>query len=203
MKIICIGKNYSEHAKELNSEVPKEPLFFMKPDSALLLGNKPFYLPEFSNEVHHEIEIVVKINRLGKHIERKFAGRYFSEVTVGIDFTARDLQRICVKEGKPWEIAKAFDNSAAIGKFIDLKQLTAFDSIPFHLDIDGKTVQQGDTKDMVFRIEELIEHISKYITLKIGDLLFTGTPAGVGPVKIGNRLEGYIEDKKLFDFMVK
>jgi acylpyruvate hydrolase len=203
MKIICIGKNYSEHAKELNSEVPKEPLFFMKPDSALLLGNKPFYLPEFSNEVHHEIEIVVKINRLGKHIDRKFAGRYYNEVTVGIDFTARDLQRICVKEGKPWEIAKAFDNSAAIGKFIDLKQLTTVDSIPFYLNIDGKTVQQGNTKDMVFRIEELIEHISKYITLKIGDLLFTGTPVGVGPVKIGNRLEGFIEDKKLFDFMVK
>jgi acylpyruvate hydrolase len=203
MKIICIGKNYAEHAKELNSDVPAEPLFFMKPDSALLLGNNPFYLPEFSNEVHHEIEIVVKINRLGKHIDRKFAGRYYDEITVGVDFTARDLQRICVKEGKPWEIAKAFDGSAALGKFINIKQLGNPASIPFHLEIDGVTVQQGNTKDMVFEIDILIEYVSKFITLKIGDLIYTGTPVGVGPVKINNRLTGFIEDKKLFDFLVK
>jgi len=203
MKIICIGKNYAEHAKELNSQVPSEPLFFMKPDSALLLGNNPFYLPDFSNEVHHEIEIVVKINRLGKHIERKFASRYYNEITVGVDFTARDLQRICVKEGKPWEIAKAFDGSAALGKFINYNQVKDSAAIPFHLDIDGKTVQEGNTKYMVFSIDVLIEYVSKFITLKIGDLLYTGTPVGVGPVKINNKLEGYIEEKKLFDFLVK
>ncbi len=203
MKIICIGKNYAEHAKELNSAVPKEPLFFMKPDSALLLGDKPFYLPDFSNEIHHEIEIVVKINRLGKHIERNFANRYYNEISVGVDFTARDIQRICIKEGKPWEIAKAFDGSAVLGKFINLNQVKDTASIPFHLDIDGNTVQKGNSKDMIFGVDELIEYVSKFITLKIGDLIYTGTPVGVGPVKIGNRLEGFIEEKKLFEFEVK
>jgi 2-keto-4-pentenoate hydratase/2-oxohepta-3-ene-1,7-dioic acid hydratase in catechol pathway len=203
MKIICIGKNYSEHAKELNSEVPSEPLFFMKPDSALLLGNKPFFLPDFSNEIHHEIEIVVKINRLGKHIEKQFANRYYNEVTAGVDFTARDLQQVCVKEGKPWEISKAFDGSAVLGKFINVSQLKDPTSVPFHLDIDGVTVQQGNTKDMVFGIDELIEYVSTFVTLKIGDLIYTGTPVGVGSVKIDNHLEGYIEEKKLFDFQVK
>ncbi len=203
MKIICIGKNYAEHAKELNSSVPKEPLFFMKPDSALLLGNNSFYLPDFSNEIHHEIEIVVKINRLGKGIEKSFAHRYFNEITVGIDFTARDIQRICVSEGKPWEIAKAFDGSAVLGKFINVSQVKDPANIPFHLDINGVTKQQGVTGDMIFKIEDIIEYVSKFITLKIGDLIYTGTPVGVGPVAIGNRLEGFIEDKKLFDFQVK
>jgi acylpyruvate hydrolase len=203
MKIICIGKNYADHAKELDSQVPAEPLFFMKPDSALLLSNNPFFLPEFSKEVHHEIEIVVKINRLGKHIAKNFAHRYYNEITVGVDFTARDLQRVCVKEGKPWEIAKAFDGSAALGKFIRLKQVSDPSAIPFRLDLDGKTVQQGNTKDMVFTIDVIIAYVSRFITLKIGDLIFTGTPVGVGPVIINNRLEGFIEDTKLFDFMVK
>ncbi len=203
MKIICIGKNYAEHAKELNSDIPAEPIFFMKPDSALLLGDKPFYLPEFSKEIHHEIEIVVKINRLGKHIERNFANRYYNEISVGVDFTARDIQRICIREGKPWEIAKSFDGSAVLGRFINLNQVSDPAAIPFHLNIDGKTVQQGNTRDMIFSIDELIEYVSRFITLKIGDLLYTGTPVGVGTVNIGNRLEGYIEDKKLFDFEVK
>jgi acylpyruvate hydrolase len=203
MKIICIGKNYAEHAKELNSAVPEEPLFFMKPDSAMLLGNNPFFLPDFSKEVHHEIEIVVKINRLGKHIEKSFAHRYYTEVTVGIDFTARDLQRICVKEGKPWEICKAFDGSAALGKFINLTQVSDPTAIPFLLKIDGNTKQQGNTKDMIFSIDDIISYVSKFITLKIGDLIYTGTPVGVGPVEIGNRLQGFIDDKMLFDFQVK
>jgi 2-keto-4-pentenoate hydratase/2-oxohepta-3-ene-1,7-dioic acid hydratase in catechol pathway len=203
MKIICIGKNYAAHAKELNSSVPKEPLFFMKPDSALLLGNNPFFLPEFSNEIHHEIEVIVKINRLGKHIERNFANRYYNEITVGIDFTARDLQRVCVSEGKPWEISKAFDGSAVVGKFINISTVKDSASIPFHLEIDGVTKQQGLTSDMIFSIDEIIAYVSKFITLKIGDLIYTGTPVGVGPVKIGDRLKGYIEEKMLFDFLVK
>jgi 2-keto-4-pentenoate hydratase/2-oxohepta-3-ene-1,7-dioic acid hydratase in catechol pathway len=203
MKIICIGKNFREHAKELNSEVPKEPLFFMKPDSALLLGNKPFYLPDFSNEIHHEVEIVVKINRLGKHIEKQFAHRYYNDITVGVDFTARDLQRTCIKEGKPWEIAKAFDGSAVLGTFISLLKVKDRTAIPFHLDVDGITLQKGNSNNMVFSIDELITYVSKFLTLKIGDLIFTGTPVGVGPVKINQRLEGFIEDMKLFDFLIK
>jgi 2-keto-4-pentenoate hydratase/2-oxohepta-3-ene-1,7-dioic acid hydratase in catechol pathway len=203
MKIICIGKNYAEHAKELNSVVPKEPMFFMKPDSALLLGNNPFYLPDFSKEIHHEIEIVVKINRLGKNIERNFANKYYNEITVGIDFTARDLQRVCVSEGKPWEIAKAFDGSAALGKFINISLVKDPANIAFHLEINGITKQKGVTGDMIFGIDEIIEYVSKFITLKIGDLIYTGTPVGVGPVQIGDQLKGYIDEKNLFDFQIK
>jgi fumarylpyruvate hydrolase len=175
----------------------------MKPDSSLLINNKPFYLPEFSNEIHHEAEIVLRINRLGKHIERTFAHRYFNEITVGIDFTARDLQRICKKEGNPWEIAKTFDGSAVLGKFIRFDTVNDPESIHFSLDINGKKVQNGNSADMLFKMDHIIEYISQFITLKMGDLIFTGTPVGVGPVKIGDHLEGYIENEKLLDFEVK
>lgn len=203
MKIICIGRNYRDHAKELNNPVPAEPVFFMKPDSSLVVGNKPFFLPDFSAEVHHEVEIVYKISRLGKNIERKFAHRYYNELTAGIDFTARDLQRQCVKEGKPWEIAKAFDNSAPLGKFVPLSQLGNTDAIDFSLLINGSEVQKGNTSDMIFSIDQIIEYISRYLTLKIGDLIYTGTPSGVGPVKVGDHLEAFIGDKKLLEFDVK
>ena len=203
MKIICIAKNYGKHIKELNSVTPYRPVFFLKPDSAILMNNKPFYLPDFSDEIHHEVEIVLKINRLGKHIEKKFASRYFNQVTVGIDFTARDLQRICKEEGNPWEIAKAFDGSAVLGRFINLNNISDPESINFSLNLNGKKVQNGNSANMLFRIDQIIEYVSRFITLKMGDLIFTGTPAGVGPVKIGDHLEGFIEEEKLLDFHVK
>lgn len=203
MKIICIGRNYVEHAKELNNPVPGEPVFFMKPDSAILINNKPFFLPDFSNEIHHEVEIVIKINRLGKNIQQKFASRYYNDITVGIDFTARDLQRICIEKGNPWEIAKGFDGSAVLGQFINLSELKDKNDISFRLDINAQTVQAGKSSDMLFSIDRIIEYISQFVTLKMGDIIFTGTPAGVGPVKINDRLEAYIEDRKLLDFLVK
>ncbi|NOY37940.1 MAG: fumarylacetoacetate hydrolase family protein [Chlorobi bacterium] len=201
MKIICIGRNYIEHAKELNNPVPKEPVFFMKPDSALIRNNKPFFLPDFSNEVHHEIELVLKIDRLGKAIEEKFAHRYFHEVGIGVDFTARDLQRVAKEKGLPWEKAKAFDGSAPLGGFLPADTLP--DPITFRLDINGKTVQQGTTADLIFSFDRVIAYISRFITLRTGDLIFTGTPAGVGPVKRNDRLQGYIGDRLLLDFVVK
>lgn len=204
MKIICIGRNYIEHAKELNNPVPKTPVFFMKPDSALLQKNRPFYYPSFSKNIHHEVELVVRINRLGKNIEKKFAHRYYDEIGLGIDFTARDLQDECKKSGKPWEIAKAFDYSAALSsEFIAKEQIENMNEIAFHLDINGKRVQTGVSSDMIFSIDEIIEYISQFVTLKIGDLIYTGTPAGVGPVQIGDRLEGTLEGKKLLDFEIK
>lgn len=203
MKIICIGRNYAEHAKELNNPVPEEPVFFMKPDSAILINNKPFFLPDFSDEIHHEVEIVIKINRLGKNVQKKFAPRYYKEITVGIDFTARDLQRICKAQGKPWEIAKGFDGSAVLGEFISLSELKNQEEIDFSLKINGVKVQTGNTRDMLFGIDRIIEYVSQFMTLKMGDIIYTGTPAGVGPVKINDRLEAYIEDRKLLDFMVK
>ena len=203
MKIICIGRNYREHAKELSNPVPTDPIFFMKPDSSILLGNRPFFLPEFSSEIHHELEVVVKISRLGKHIEKKFAHRYYYEITAGIDFTARDIQAKCKKEGLPWEIAKAFDSSAVVGKFLSLPLTGDINNLNFSLKINDKTVQQGNTADMLFNVDTLISYISQFNTLKIGDILFTGTPAGVGPVHINDRLEGFIEEKKVFDFKVK
>jgi len=203
MKIICIGRNYRAHAAELNNPVPEKPVFFMKPDSALLTGNKPFFIPGFSSNVHYEMELVVKIDRLGKCIDRKFAKRYYNEVTGGIDFTARDLQDICKNEGNPWEIAKAFDGSAALGKFIPLSKLTNSSSISFSLQINDKTVQSGNTDDMLFGIDELIAYVSQFMTLKTGDLLFTGTPAGVGPVVLNDCLTGFVEDKKVFEFRIK
>lgn len=203
MKILAIGQNYTEHNKELNSKHPTEPVVFMKPDSALLKSNKPFYLPDFSEDLHYETELIIKINRLGKNIAPHFAQRYFTEIGLGVDFTARDLQRKLKANGHPWEVAKAFDNSAVIGGFIPAEELGDIHQIEFRLDLNGVTVQQGNSKDMIFPIEELIAHVSKYFTLKIGDILFTGTPAGVGPVKVGDRLEGYIFDKKMFDFKIK
>jgi acylpyruvate hydrolase len=203
MKIICIGRNYIDHARELGNKVPEEPVFFMKPDSALIKNNKPFFYPDFSNEIHHEIEIVVKISRLGKHIEKKFAHRYYEEVGLGIDFTARDLQKKQAMDGKPWEISKAFDGSAPLGKFIRLDTLPDPSAIRFRLEKNGREVQKGNTKDMIFSIDEVIAYISKFLTLKIGDLIYTGTPAGVGPVKIGDQLTAYLEDKCLLDFHVR
>lgn len=204
MKIICIGRNYVDHAKELNNAVPEEPIFFMKPDSALLRNNDPFYIPEWSNEIHHEIELVVKIKRIGKNIEKRFAHRYYDEIGLGIDFTARDVQRELKSKGLPWEKAKAFDKSAVLSRsFIQKTELENSQAVPFRLDINGETIQAGNSEQMIFDIDELITHISKYATLKIGDLIYTGTPANVGAVKIGDRLEGYLEDRKMFDFMIK
>jgi 2-keto-4-pentenoate hydratase/2-oxohepta-3-ene-1,7-dioic acid hydratase in catechol pathway len=203
MKIFAIGQNYSEHNKELNSQNPTEPVVFMKPDTALLKNNKPFYIPDFSRELHYETELIIKFNRLGKNIDSKFAGRYFEEIGLGVDFTARDLQRRLKAEGKPWEICKAFDNSAVIGNFLPVNEINDIQNISFRLDLNGKTVQKGNSADMIFPVNELISYISRFFTIKIGDILFTGTPVGVGKVTIGDRLEGYIFDKKMFDFVVK
>lgn len=204
MKIICIGRNYVAHARELNNEVPAEPVFFMKPDSSLLRNNDPFYIPEWTNEVHHEIELVIRINRLGKNIQEQFAYRYYDEIGLGIDFTARDVQDELKKKGLPWEKAKAFDKAAVIGsKFIKRSNLPDQNTIRFNLMINGNSVQSGDSNLMIFNFNQIISHISKYITLKIGDLIYTGTPAGVGPVKIGDHLEGFLEQEKLLDFLIK
>jgi 2-keto-4-pentenoate hydratase/2-oxohepta-3-ene-1,7-dioic acid hydratase in catechol pathway len=203
MKIFAIGQNYVEHNKELNSKNPTEPVVFMKPDSALLKNNKPFFIPDFSQELHYETELIVKFNRLGKNIDSKFSQRYFAEIGLGIDFTARDLQRKLKAEGKPWEISKAFDNSAVIGNFQPVSELGDIQKISFRLEINGKLVQSGNSADMIFPINELVSYVSRFFTIKIGDILFTGTPVGVGKVSIGDRLEGYIFDKKMFDFYVK
>jgi 2-keto-4-pentenoate hydratase/2-oxohepta-3-ene-1,7-dioic acid hydratase in catechol pathway len=203
MKIIAIGRNYIEHAKELNNPVPKEPMFFMKPETSIIRNNKPFFYPDFSNDVHYETEIVLKINRLGKNIEEKFADRYFNEIGLGIDFTARDLQQICKEKGKPWEMAKAFDGAAPISEFVDINSFKDINDLDFSLKLNGEIVQKGNTRDMIFNFNVLIAYVSKFVTLKIGDLLFTGTPAGVGPVKIGDRLTAYIEDREFLDFYVK
>jgi len=203
MKIICIGRNYVKHAQELNHDVPTEPVFFMKPDSALSKDNKPFFLPDFSSEIHHEIELVIKINRLGKNIEAKFAHRYYDEIGLGIDFTARDVQRHLIEKGLPWEKAKAFDSSAVLGKFLSREEIGDMEKIIFSLKRNGEVVQSGDSQLMIFPFDTIIEHVSKYVTLKIGDLIYTGTPAGVGPVAIGDRLEGFIGEKKMFDIQVK
>ncbi len=203
MKIICIGRNYVDHAKELNNPVPKEPVVFMKPDSAILQTNKPFFIPSFTQDVHHELEVVVKITKVGKHIQKKFARKYYNSISVGIDFTARDLQAQLKEKGLPWEKAKAFDGSAPIGKFIPIKENQIMENIDFSMTKNGKLIQAGNTKDMLFSIDTLIEHVSKYFTLKIGDLIYTGTPAGVGKVEIGDVLEAYIGSKKLLTTFVK
>ncbi|MFZ4724782.1 MAG: fumarylacetoacetate hydrolase family protein [Paludibacter sp.] len=203
MKIFAIGQNYSEHNKELNSTNPTQPVVFMKPDTAALKNNKPFFMPDFSEELHYETELIIKFNRIGKNIDKKFSSRYFSEIGLGVDFTARDLQRKLKSEGKPWEICKSFDNSAVIGNFMSVNELNDIQNIQFRLDINGKTVQQGCSVDMIFPINELIEYVSRFFTIKIGDILFTGTPVGVGKVAVGDRLEGYIFDKKMFDFYIK
>jgi 2-keto-4-pentenoate hydratase/2-oxohepta-3-ene-1,7-dioic acid hydratase in catechol pathway len=204
MKIIAVGWNYPDHNKEMNRALlPKQPVIFSKPDSAILKDGKPFFIPDFSNQVEYEAEIVLKINKLGKNIAPRFAHRYYNEVTIGIDFTARDLQKQQKESGGPWEICKAFDNSAALGKFIPLEEVGQIEKLNFNLDINGKRVQTGNTSEMIFSVNEIIAYISKFFTLKIGDIIFTGTPSGVGPVKINDRLEGYIENRKLLDFYVK
>ena len=204
MKIICIGRNYAKHAEELNNPIPQEPVVFLKPDTAILLKKHPFFIPEHSNNIHHEIELVVKINRLGKHIETRFAHKYYNEIALGIDFTARDVQDDCKKKGLPWEKAKAFDGSAAVSNFFSLESLKKeINNIDFYLDINGKKVQEGNTKQMLFSVDQLISHVSKYFTLKTGDLIFTGTPAGVGPVQREDLLELYLEGKRIFYFNVK
>jgi acylpyruvate hydrolase len=203
MKIICIGRNYAEHAKEMNAAVPTEPVFFLKPDTSLLKDNQPFYYPDFSKEIHHEIELVLKITKNGKNIDEAFAHKYYDEIGIGIDFTARDIQATCKDKGLPWEKAKAFDNAAPLGQFIDKEKIKDLRNINFHLLINGKTVQKGNTKDLLFSFDTIIASVSKFITLKTGDLIYTGTPEGVGPVKIGDRLEGYFEKEKLLDFEIK
>jgi len=203
MKIICIGRNYVAHAKELNNEVPTSPVFFMKPDSALVISNRPFFYPEFSRDVHHELEVVIRISRLGRSIEEKYAGRYFNEVGLGVDFTARDLQAEQKKKGLPWEIAKGFDYSAPISEFFPIEKYKDLHNLSFRLDVNGKTVQDGSTSLMIFSFEKIISYVSRFMTLKTGDLIFTGTPAGVGPVAIDDRLEAYLEGEKLMDFPVK
>ncbi len=197
--------NYASHNKEMfNPLVLNEPTIFLKSDASLLKDGKPFFIPDFSSEIHYETEIVVKIDKLGKQIAKKFAHRYYNEVTVGIDFTARDLQRKLRKEGMPWEISKAFDNSAAIGTFVSLNELEQdVNHIPFSLNINGTKMQEGNTKEMIFKIDEIIAYVSRFFTLKIGDLIYTGTPAGVGEVRINDHLEGYIGDRKVLDFFVK
>jgi 2-keto-4-pentenoate hydratase/2-oxohepta-3-ene-1,7-dioic acid hydratase in catechol pathway len=204
MKIICIGWNYNEHNRELKDMLPDAPVFFMKPDSAILRNNTAFFLPDFSNEIHHEVEVVLHVCRLGKNIEERFAHRYYDTIGLGIDFTARDIQRKCKHDGQPWEIAKAFDGSAPISsKFVAKENFRAMNDINFRLDINEHTVQQGNTKDMIFSFDKIIAYVSQFVSLKIGDLIFTGTPSGVGPVKIGDRLKAYLEDELILDFPVK
>ena len=203
MKIICVGWNYPDHNTEMKHESVGEPLIFMKPDSALLRENKPFFIPDFSKQVEYEVELVVRINRLGKNISEKFASRYYEEVALGIDFTARDLQQRQRALGAPWEIAKAFDNSAVISDFIPLSTLANAEGISFSLSKNGVEVQRGNTRNMLFSVNQIIAYVSQFFTLKIGDLIYTGTPAGVGPVVIGDYLEGFIEGNKMLNFFVK
>ena len=203
MKIICIGRNYVEHAKELNNPVPEKPVFFMKPDTALLLKNNPFFYPEFTSDLHFETELVLKICKNGRHIEEKFACTYFDEIGIGIDFTARDVQAECKKKGLPWEIAKAFDQSAPMGKFLPVSEFKNLNDINFELKINGETRQKGNSRDMIFNFNKIIAYVSQFVTLRTGDYIFTGTPEGVGPTKIGDHFEAFIEGKKLLSFNVK
>lgn len=201
MKIICIGRNYADHAKEMRAAVPTEPVFFMKPDTALL-KETDFYFPNFTSDLHHEIELVVKISKSGKHISQQFAHKYYDEIGLGIDFTARDIQAHCKEKGLPWEKAKAFDNSAPIGKFMS-KEAFELNNIKFELHVNGQVKQSGNSSDMIFSIDEIITYVSQYITLKTGDLIYTGTPEGVGPVKVGDKLEGLINGERFLQLNVK
>jgi acylpyruvate hydrolase len=204
MKIICIGRNYSEHAKELGNQVPTSPVFFCKPDSAILPKGNPMYIPEFTKELHFEVELVYRIERLGKNISREFAPRYYTSIGLGIDFTARDIQEEQKKKGLPWEKAKAFDGSAVISQdFISLDELSDRTNIRFSLFKNGEKVQEATSAEMIFSIDAIIAEVSQYMTLKIGDLIFTGTPSGVGPVQPGDVLEGYLEDRKMFKVQIK
>lgn len=203
MKIICIGWNYADHAKELSASVPESPIFFLKPDSCLIRNNQPFFYPNFSHIIHYETEVVLKICRVGRNIGERFAHRYYNEVGLGVDFTARDLQQQCCENGLPWEISKAFDGSSPIGNFLHKKDLPSIAAIDFWLEKNGAEVQRGNTSEMLFSFDKLIAYISKFITLKMGDLLYTGTPFGVGPVAIGDRLKGYLQGELMFDFFVR
>lgn len=203
MKIFCIGRNYADHAKELNNKVPSKPLIFMKPQTALVKNNEAVYYPQFTENLHYECELVLKIGKNGKSINEKFALDYISEVTVGIDFTARDLQSQLKEKGHSWEIAKAFDNSAPVGKFVPASQITDWATVDFELQINGETKQHGNTKDLIFPVPYLISYISKFFTLQTGDLIFTGTPVGVGPVKIGDQLVASLQGEKMLDFSIK
>ena len=203
MKLICIGRNYTKHIEELENEKPKDPVVFLKPDTAVLLKKQPFFIPDFSNDVHHEVEILIKINKVGKHIDRKFAYKYYDEIGLGIDFTARDLQSQLKSKGLPWEKAKAFDGAAVIGKWLPKTNFKNVDNISFTLYKNDTIVQDGNTNLMLWKIDELIEYVSKYFTLKIGDIIFTGTPAGVGKVVANDKLKGFIENEEMFSITVK
>lgn len=204
MKIICIGRNYTEHIAELKNEKPEDPVIFLKPDTAILLKKQPFFIPDFSEEVHYEAEVLVKIKRVGKHIQPKFAHKYYEEIGLGIDFTARDLQQKLKEKGLPWEKAKAFDGAAVIGeKWFPKNTFTDLNNINFHLEKNGAVVQQGNTSHMLWRIDELIAYVSEYFTLKIGDIIFTGTPAGVGKVEENDRLTGFVEKEQVFSIHIK
>ncbi|MCC1485141.1 fumarylacetoacetate hydrolase family protein [Winogradskyella immobilis] len=203
MKLICIGRNYTAHIEELENEKPKDPIIFLKPDTSILLKKQPFFIPDFSDDVHHEVELLIKINKVGKHIDRKFAHKYYNEIGLGIDFTARDLQSQLKAKGHPWEKAKAFDGAAVVSEWLPKSQFADINNINFRLERNGEIAQNGNTKLMLWKVDELIEYVSKYFTLKIGDIIFTGTPAGVGKVFAEDQLKGFIENEELFSIKVK
>lgn len=203
MKLICIGRNYTDHIKELENEKPTEPVVFLKPDTSILLKKQPFFIPDFSDDIHHEVEVLIKINKVGKHIDKKFAHKYYDEIGLGIDFTARDLQAKLKAKGLPWEKAKAFDGAAVVGEWLPKSNFTDVDNINFSLKKNDKVVQSSNTQLMLHKVDEIIEYVSKYFTLKIGDIIFTGTPAGVGKVVANDVLQGYIDDNEMFSIKVK
>ena len=203
MKIICIGRNYVEHIRELNSAMPTAPVFFLKPDTALLTRNRPFFYPSFTKEIHHEVELVLKVCKVGKAVQKKFAHTYFEEIGLGFDLTARDLQDDAKKKGLPWALSKGFDNAAPVSRFVPKSKFPDLKNISFHLDLNGKTLQTGNSSLMLYPFDEIIAYISQFMTLRTGDLIFTGTPAGVGPVKIGDVLEGYLEGEKMITTRIK
>ncbi|MDG1375049.1 MAG: fumarylacetoacetate hydrolase family protein [Flavobacteriaceae bacterium] len=203
MKLICIGRNYAQHILELKNEKPTEPVIFLKPDTAILLKKQPFFIPDFSEEVHHEVEVLVKINRVGKHIDSKFAHKYYDQIGLGIDFTARDLQQKLKEQGLPWEKAKAFDGSAVVGKWVSKSNFENLNNLPFSLCKNGEIVQSATTQNMLWNIDEIIAYVSQFFTLKIGDIIFTGTPSGVSSVKPNDSLQGFIGDEEFFSIKVK
>lgn len=203
MKIICVGQNYLNHIKELNSKRNKSPILFLKPDSSIIQKNQPFFIPEFSKEIHYEAEIILKFDKLGKHIDKKFSNKYYNQISLGIDFTARDLQEKLKKSGHPWEKAKSFDNSAVVGDWIDVNNFQDINDINFCLKLNNEIVQSSNSSNMIWKIDDLVSEVSNYFTLKIGDILFTGTPEGVGKVSIGDVLEGFLEEKKVFSIKIK
>ena len=203
MKVICIGRNYTDHIEELANEKPSDPVVFLKPDTAILLKKQPFFIPDFSDDVHHEVEVLVKIDRIGKYIDSKFSHKYYSQIGLGIDFTARDLQAKLKAKGLPWEKAKSFDGAAVVGNWVDKNKFESMDSLNFHLEKNGEKVQVGNTANMLWKIDEIIAYVSQYFTLKIGDIIFTGTPSGVGRVAANDNLDGFLEEEKLFSIRVK